>query len=277
MIEPTTSHALFDNAVQVLCFGKSSGSWALKGYEPEKNVARDPNIVRKIAAVRSTHSVGRLYLPSPHEFNAEIAWPSDLNVPWLPGRIFRGANADGLALDKIGDACGIASSDCPTIVARHAVSGLVIAAHAGRESLYDRQSVVFGRQPRQSPSIVTAIMKILAPSGSTGIGDIHVFITCGIRSECFTHREDDRDNSRMLSHFRETCRYPCVSDDGMGRLDLPLIIRSQFEVYGVPSDHISDDGVCTFEDMRLSAGYSWYSHRRDGDGNRNLVLVIRRS
>jgi len=191
----------------------------------------------------------------------------------------RGVRAEGVWMTKIGEAVGIASSDCPTIVARNVNSLKTVAAHAGRDSLYDRGRLEGGKSPRQYESVVDAIMRKLARDRIDS-RNVRVFIACGIRQRCFNHPTDRGDgrewNARLVRHLQHRWGRAVVSDDGSGCIDMQKLIRRQFRDHGVDESQIDDDGRCTYEDMTKTDGYAWHSHRRDQDGKRNFVLTIRR-
>ncbi len=274
---PTTSRLLWDGAVEVDCYGRSSGSWALKGYERSESEAHNPGIGRKIDALLRTHRIGRLSLPSPHQFNAKLACPTDLRVPWKDGQIFRGVDAEGVHLDKVQDACGIASSDCPTIIARNAATGLVIAAHAGRESLYDADQLFRGFAPRRHASVVDAIVEALSGGDPRMAANIHAYIACGICQANFNHPHDETAlgarNKTLCDHLRNVWGSTVAMH---GYISLHELIARQFESRGVSPGRVRRDTIDTFSDKEGGV-HQWHSHRRDQSGERNFVLVTRRS
>jgi copper oxidase (laccase) domain-containing protein len=273
---PTASYRFFDGAVEVDCFGRSSGNWALKGYDRSESEANNPGIGRKIEALLKTHRIGRLYLPTPRTFNALLASSVDLTVPWYEGRIFRGAEAEGVLLDKVQDACGIASSDCPTIVARNGVTGLVVAAHAGRESLYDANRLFNGAAPRRFASVVDAIMDALLGGNVQHTSSIQAHVVCGIGQSNFSHPYDESEqgkrNEKMCAYLNDTWGQGVVSH---GHISLPKLITRQFEKYGVDPYSVHWDKITTYSDTE-NGDYQWHSHRRTRSGERNFVLVTRR-
>ncbi len=269
--------AVFRGAVEVHCFGTATGNWALKGYGREGCDAYNLGIGEKIERLLESHRIGRLYMPSPHRFNAELAAHEALQVPWKPGRIFRGVDAEGVVLDKIEDACGIASSDCPTIIVRHGLTGLVVAAHAGLKSLYD-DAAIFEKAPkRRHTSVVDAIVETLAPGGLEDAKQLQVFTACGIGALSFRHPWDDREygdrNKKLCAYLVNEWGVTACTHD---QISLKSIIARQFEAHGVDHSEIRHDYVDTAGPERPGDQYPWHSHRRDKDGRRNFVLTIRR-
>ena len=269
-LEPTTRELLWDGSVEVLCFGAATGNWAMKGMTPEENERFNPGIVGRLRAVLDRHRVCRLYLPSPGRFNGQLARSDELSVSWMGGRAFRGAHAEGVALEKIGEAVGIASSDCPTVIARNARSLLAVAAHAGRESLYDLAGLYSGNPVRKHGSVVDAIVDTLGADG------LWAHATCGIGPMAFEHRLDDPvhgdRNRRLRAYVTERWGASCAGDRWFS---LGAIISAQFRAKGVPNERISHRHDCTYSHKDGNSP-RWHSHRRDKDGKRNFVLAIRR-
>lgn len=272
---PTTRVSLWDESVEVLCFGAATGDWKLNGMTAEENETFNPGIVARMQALIGRHGANRLYLPSPSRFNGLVADATLLGVAWTDLPIYRGAFVEGVTLGKIGEACGIASSDCPTIIARNRRSLLTLSAHAGRESLYDLSELYSGTRVKTHRSVVDAIVEALAPDGRTE--DVWAHVTCGIGPAVFRHRTDDpvhgERNRRLLADWSARWGAHCVKD---GDIDLAAVIAAQFRARGVPNERLSYNHECTFEAMSLKEGYRWHSHRRERDGKRNLVLAIRR-
>jgi hypothetical protein len=273
-IRPTSTAVLWGGSVAVHCYGARHGDWAIKSWDRDEAEALNPGIADRVERVARDRGAGRLYLPSPNRFDGELVVADALKVAWPGDRVFRGAYAEGVTLEKISDACGIASSDCPTIVARNPSTLLVAAAHAGRESLYDAKALFDGAPPRPHDSVTRSIVEALGR-------DIDVFVACGIGPDEFLHPTDDPKhgarNAAMIRRLRETWGPSCASDDRAGRIDLVELIRRQFEALGVPRSRVAHDGADTFGDAALDGTPIWHSHRRDKGGKRNFVLVIRRS
>jgi copper oxidase (laccase) domain-containing protein len=278
LFQAKTRELLWDGSVEVLCFGAPE-NWALRGLSEEANEDFNPGVTGRLRTLLGRHRVGRLYLPSPNFFNAELVAADALWVPWTKNVVFRGKHAEGVLLDKIGDAVGIASSDCPTIIARNRASLLAVAAHAGRESLYDKAAIFDGAPLRQYASVVDAIVAALAP-GHRGIDGITAHVSCGISVEVFSHPtshpKNGERNAALVRYFRDRWGASCVSDDGLGRIDLFEVIAAQFADLGIKRTALTRDSACTYEDTSLARGYTWHSHRREGDGKRNFVLIVRR-
>lgn len=272
-LEPTTRTLLWNDSVEVLCFGAATGDWRMRGKTAEENEAFNPGIVERLRGLARRYNAGRIYMPAPYQFNAELAEPEEFVVRWEDDFIRRGVAAEGTVLQKVGEAMGIASADCPTIIARNAKSLLVAAGHAGRDSLYDKEAVHAGAPYRPHESVVFSIMEKLM-QGRACPQDIQVYMACGIRGKSFTHptslpHPERAANERTVTHLRARWGASVASDDGLGTVSLQELARLQFKSRGVYGEQFAEDGVDTFDER-------WHSHHRDADGTRNFVLVIRR-
>lgn len=273
---PTTRDLLWDDSVEALCFGAATGNWALKGRTAEESETFNPGIVGRLSVLMERHGIHRLYLPSPSRFNGLVTEADELKCRWPGMPVYRGAFVEGVTLGKIGEAVGIASGDCPTIIARNRSSLLTLSAHAGRESLYDLGEIRSGNPSRRFRSVVDAIVAALAPDGR-GLEAIWAHVTCGIGREAFTHRTDDpvhgERNRLLLADLGARWGAHCVGGE---RIDLYAVIAAQFRALGVPDERLSFRRDCTFVDMTPEGGHRWHSNRRAKDGKRNLVVAIRR-
>ena len=272
----TTSYHLWGDAVTVHCFGSLYGDWSLRGATPDEAERNNPGSISRVGSLARHH--GRdIYVPDPSTFNARIARPlKGAYEKWCEG-LYRGVLADGLSLAFSSDAFGVTSSDCPTIVLYEPTYGTVVAAHAGRDSLIDRDHVN-GGVPREYFSVVDAMMpslhrKSLAPG-------CKAFITCGIHPDHFTHPVDDpmhgAHNRRMIEYVVKKWGEACVPDGvQQGKLWLAEIARRQLEQHGLHPANIATDAVDTYGDCGKDGKPLWHSHRRDGSRKRNFVLVMK--
>jgi copper oxidase (laccase) domain-containing protein len=256
-----------------------TGNWSLKGDTPEEAEANNPGILAKIAQLAEECGC-RIFAPVPTTFTAEICRKEDLADEWLRGVLYRGKYADGVALDKMGDAFGLASADCLTAVMRDPKSGLVVAAHAGRDSLVDRRVIRGGRARRHDSVIHSMVTPFIAHPCATKT-DLRAFLACGIGARNFGHEWNHpvhgRDNRRLVNNL--VSRYGpevVMPPRYLGRISLVGLARIQCEMSGIGWGRIGCDATDTYADRDSYGIPLWHSHRRDGDGKRNLVLVIRR-
>lgn len=275
---PTTFHSLWGGRVEVRCYGRETGNWAFRGDTPAAAEAANQGILAKLS--RAVEKGVVVLAPRAMQFNAAIVRPDALKDGWRPW-LRRGAVADGTVLDRTGLAFAIASGDCPTLVLCDLRSGLVVATHAGRDCLFDRRAWLDGAPPRRDASVVDAAMRVLREHGAEA-DDIRAFIACGIGPSMFFHRSGGRGvqeakNARMTTYFTRMWGPSCIMGrPAEGRLALTEIIRGQLADHGVHPAHVAFDGTDTYGDTGRWGTPLWHSHRRDADGRRNLVLVVRR-
>lgn len=267
----------FGGAVTVRLFGKP-WDWNIGGENKEDARMR-------IDTVTKDMNLLNIYAPKPSDFNAVICDPSVLRekiaMDQSAARIWRGCNADGTFLQKKGDAFYIGSADCPTIITRNPESGLVVAAHAGRDSLIDKAQVMEKKPYRTDQSVVDAIVACYHPST---LKNLRVFITCGISSTHFTHPHDDvkwgEHNKKMCAYIRMRWSKDCLpgekeGEGKLGRIALSEIICSQFGIYDVSRENIGSDGIDTYSDIGEKGDYCFWSNRRGDGAKRNGVLIVR--
>lgn len=263
----------FSGAVSIYLFGKPN-DWNIWGENGN-------NALVNIDFVTQGMNLQNIYAPSPSpsKFNAVICTHDDLQeqIPLVKSNAMmrRGCDADGTTLEKAQDACWINTADCPTVITYDQQNGLIIAAHAGRDSLIDRGRIA-GKQPRTHETVVHTMVD---RHGYEAMQRLQVFIACGIKSAHFEHRWDDKKygmtNKAMTEDVIE--RWGRISVTGqwtLGRLALSEIIRSQFLNFGVPSENIAYDGIDTSSDVKEEGGYRWWSNRRGDGAKRNGVLVV---
>lgn len=264
----------FSGAVSIYLLGKPN-DWNIWGEN--KN-----NALMNIDWITEGMNLHHIYAPSPSpsQFNAVICTHDNLqeHIPLLSGNavVRRGCDADGTTLEKARDACWMNTADCPTVITYDQKKGLVIAAHAGRDSLIDRGRIA-GKPPRAHESVVHTMVDW---HGYEAMPRLQVFIACGIKSAHFEHRWDDEKygttNEAMTKDVIERWGRVCVTGKlTLGRLALSEIIRSQFLNFGVPSENIAHDGIDTWSDVNQQGGYRWWSNRRGDGAKRNGVLVVR--
>lgn len=270
----------FGGAVTVLLFGKPD-DWTIT--TENDSIERIDLILAEIQKSRP-RAIRNIYAPRVADFNARICRATDLRkeIPLhlTDTKLWRGDNADGTMLENPGDAFWASSADCPTVITRDPKSGLVIAAHAGRNSLIDQVQVAEKKPYRAYQSVVDAIV---ACHSQIALKNLRVFITCGISSTHFTH---PYDNAQWGEHNKKMCAYiltrwgkDCLpgkrtGEEELGRIALSEIIRSQCGIYDIPQENIGMDGIDTYGDTDVFDFHFW-SHRRGDGAKRNGVLVVR--
>lgn len=267
---PTQSHILFGGAVEVHCFGTRYGDWSLRGANPEEAEKSNPGILTRLMALSYEYGC-TFHAPNPGMFNGRVVELEELKEAWIPRVLYRGTLADGAVLRHPDQAFAVASADCPTAVLYRPDTGAVVAAHAGRDSLWQNESN--GRR-----HLITGMLNRLDAFDERVRG----FIACGICPSHFLHSPRDpvhgERNRQMLEAFASyALSFPSRAvGASSGHLRLAEAIREQLYCFGVPLDNVGYDGSCTYGDQGPDGEPLWHSHRRDHGGKRNLVLVIRR-
>lgn len=279
-MRPTESFTLWGGSVEVRCYGTMTGNWSMKGGSPKEAEKKNPGILSKVAQLAEECGC-RIYAPHPSTFTGKVCRKEVLVDEWIPGVLYRGTYADGTVLDRMGDAYGLASADCMTAVIRDAGSGMVVGAHAGRDSLIDRGRLE-GRPARRLESVLFSAAAMLANQRRRlDKRLLRSFLTCGIGPRDFAHEWDHfvhgAVNERMVQDILRTYGMSVVLPPReLGQISLHALARAHLQRVGLNESQIGSDATDTFAD-RDSYGFPlWHSHRRDGDGKRNFVLVIRR-
>jgi copper oxidase (laccase) domain-containing protein len=262
---PTESHLLFGGAVEVHCFGTRHGNWSMAGKTPEEAEKNNPGIMARMRQASEQFDCVIL-APNPSRFNARIVDEESVNREWIEGRLYRGPLADGVRLRRTNAAFGVASADCPTLILRDRERGSIVAAHAGRDSLI--------KPPDYHNGLVGVML------GDLGLEpyereEVRAFIACGIHSRHFTHPWRDGDRNYAMHRIAASLS-AADEEDEEGGIDLNAVISGQLYVHGAHHSRVGSDSSDTYSDRGRDGSPLWFSNRRDKDGQRNFVLVIRR-
>ncbi|MEK7650432.1 MAG: laccase domain-containing protein [Patescibacteria group bacterium] len=276
--EPTTSCRPFHGVI-VEVFGFPTGDWSIEaggGYQ-------DPNAFVNVARLaRDRHRLTGLIVPIVRTFNARLGGLCDFSTMFTPIsclRVRTGLEADGVLYLPPGWGIAFPSADCPTVVIWGQETGIVMAAHAGRDSLFDRAFASGIQNIREETwPIKSIILRMLEWVKSFGepSESIHVFSCVGIGAESYPHRFDDprhgRANQRVWEYLKQ--RYGHNGAFVGENLDLHELIRLQALCVGVPAENITRDRVDTYADTDSSGQPLYHSVRREpGSKKRNLVFV----
>jgi copper oxidase (laccase) domain-containing protein len=293
-IIPTLSVPVFGGKVSIHAFGcAGERNYSFReidqspdAYETHKDV---------FAALAAIPADCDFYAPSPVLMNAEIVEPDEIRAAPLAKRwamkrsvapfgdffLHRGLAADGLACLDPQTGYAMSSADCALIVVE--CDGIIIATHAGRNSIVDVPAIQ-GEQPRRNESVVETIFNnyvCLAEAKQT-----HVWVGLSISpGSHFQHvRGNPRfpHNDRMIDTITKKYGKECFKDDGqggaLGWLDTKELIRRQFMHFGVPMENITLDSVCTYSDTDEDGRHLWHSNIRNNihadKHGRNLVAVV---
>jgi copper oxidase (laccase) domain-containing protein len=290
-MEPTAIFTPFDGRVEIRLFGRNGigVDWSISKVNRQEDL-ESPEALEQFAQLRHVAlqaGVETVYAPNITVNNTRLCQPEDFADRIILANssftLVRGAPVNGCSIPR---GCGawFSTADCHVVVACNVMPGVITAAHADRDSLFNRAKIVgdcdFVDQP---DSIVDSIASTLSTEWPS---TIKVFVAGGIGPRHFTHPPSHPEygvaNRAMLAHFDYTCGRLALdcSAPSQGCLWIPEIIRQQFVRHGVEPHNIATDGGDTYDSWDAETGYAWWSHRRAvkrgrHDG-RNGVLVIRR-
>lgn len=248
-------------------------SWSLLPLQTQKDVSTHYALAIGVRAALRSIGVRRAYAPNVGPASAAIVSATDLKECILLGggvSLYRNHSipADGVFL-KPGDAFVMSAAGCPVIIATDGEHMLV--AHAGRDSLIDRNAVMGLPMTREHLSIVDAIIAAFKEKGVPPQRiDMHMQLS--IPAAAFEHRFDHPQYgayNRALSAFVDAHWPHCT----LNKTD-----KSMF---------LDLESVCVEQARQAGLRYVWatsslgefpsLAHTRDGNNpyRRNLVLVKR--
>ncbi|MCK6462984.1 MAG: laccase domain-containing protein [Candidatus Pacebacteria bacterium] len=272
---PATPFKINSEKVSIYLFGKPHN------FSPRDNAGIVTETLKFYAI---NNGVTNIFAPSCEKFNAEVVWEKSFRqkIRFRGGLTIRkGVFADGVVLENRQDAFFVPSADCPTVVATGKY--IVIAAHAGRDCLLDKQKIHTGKRSRRNGSVVDAIMEKYIMAGEF-IKDLRVFITCGIKAENFrhpiNHPQYGKKNEVLINHLLTEYGEDCLKGNPEeGKISLDGLIKTQFLRHGVPPENLLADGIDTFSDNILDE-HVWHSCARaktqEEKGQRNGVFIFRK-
>ena len=245
--------------------------WSLTNLQCRQDATNNSLLAKGLCNVLRKMRVQKIFAPNVTQMNARIIDSTQLkiNIP-LGKNIILHRNhrilADGIFLEP-GEAFAMSSSGCPIILA---VAGKkMIAAHAGRDSLVDRDAVM-GRTTQRHVSVVdTIIDEFLKRRFSRG--EISMCMLFAIPPRMFEHRLDHPQYGEYNQKFWEFAnkRWPdgVIQQNSSVFPDLELIFISQAK----------QAGVC-----HVWASYSLselphlaHTHDNRDSKRRNLIVVKR--
>ncbi|MDP3735631.1 MAG: laccase domain-containing protein [bacterium] len=289
-MNPSAIFTPFDGKVEVRLFGRNGADvdWRIDAVRRQEELEHAEALEQfsQLRHVALQAGIDTVYAPDHSRFNAAICESEDfterISLANSKFALLRGPLAEGCVLPPHSGAW-FSVADCHVIVAYNTATHWVIAAHAGRDSLFNRAAIVGDIEPTvRSASVVDAIINGIRRGISA---EIKVFVAGGIGPVHFTH--DPRHpryavaNKAILAHFYATCGHLASGGyPASGCLSIPEIIRAQFQHRDIEPSNIATDGTDTYSALDADNDYVWWSHRRavslgQHDG-RNGVLVIRR-
>lgn len=238
----------------------------------------DPETFLPHIKVAKEFGVKTLWMLIPSKFNARIAHESECGLEVEVGgiRVMGKIHADGILIPK-GDAFGLTSADCPTVVIFDKKKDLMMAMHAGRDCLIDTSIAQGKGASRLHFSVIDSAMFELINKHECNPNDLYLETFFGIKPKDFPHSFHDENHgkrNRKLVMFLEN-EYgkeaaPTLDDkNGQGFIDLFAIIKSQASKYSIPLPNITCDNINT-------ASREGFASTRGGDKTRNFVIVKHR-
>jgi hypothetical protein len=256
------------------CFQGPGNEWSLAPLQQPQDVEANPVLSHKIRSAMRNLGADRIYAPSPVKFNGEIVLNEHLNKILDLGHkvlLFRNKDvpADGTFLRSSRDAGIFSAGGCGVIVAT--LGEHMIFAHAGRECVIDRGRVITGTASRYMESVTDYVVRaLLEVAGDfVEIRNLYAWMLYSIRPEDFLHPYDDEKHGEynlrvgqyIVKNFGAGVRF---TDKG-AELDIPAIVKSQFQQHGVPEENISLKHAYISDELPTT---------RSG-GGRYLVSVVR--
>ncbi len=229
----------------------------------------------KVARLARRYGLEGILCPRANTFTGELCRFRELDrVITLEGvMIRRGKEAEGAVIPR-GWGLFLATADCHTVVAYGAQTKTLIAAHAGRDSLFNRPFASGHENPHREPTPLKGIVHRIVERLEDDRKHIHVSSGLGIGGKSYPHRFDDpaygRAN-RLIDQYLRIKYGPAADMDG-DYLDLGRLIRAQCQWNGIPDGNISTDSVDTYADKGADGQPRWHSARR-GDESRNGILI----
>jgi len=247
-------------------------SWSLRTLQIQEDIFKHHALANGVRAAIDSVGAQRAYAPSVVTANAVVVSSAELENRIPLGKsivLYRNKDipADGVFLEP-GEAFVMSGAGCPVIIA---IAGeYMIVAHAGRDSLIERNAV-FGKPSRKRVSIVYAMIEALAKRGAAP-EDINMCMQFSIPTEMFEHSPDHPEYgayNRALATLADTLWHGCViRKNGSVFLDMESLFVEQAREVGIR---------CVWA-MNSLAEFPALAHTRDTtDPSRRNLFVIKRN
>jgi hypothetical protein len=258
------------------CFGgQSDKDWSLGPLQKPSDVAKNPELSRRVNDALWSIGVETAYAPNPTAFNGKVILPPNLHERLKLGEVWIYRNkaepADATFLHYPRTAGVFSAGGCGMLVI--AYKDKLLFGHAGRESLTDRKRVMTeGKEEGRRKDLVDNMLNELQRSfGFRGMEHVHAWPLYFIKPEDFAHRFDDplpehQPYNRAAANYLPTRyrEFGWVDQFGIN-IDLPKVAKSQLMEHGVPEENIHLEHCYLSDEL---------PHTRNG-GGRYLVAVVR--
>jgi len=245
--------------------------WSLKPIQCQEDVEKNGHLASRLSSILFSFEIKEAFAPNVAAFSGHIANTGDMTTRiFLDHAILRRNRklpADGVFLDPE-QGFVMSAAGCPIILASG--GNYFIAAHAGRDSLIERNTVT-GKQPRREhQSVVDAIVDKFWRRGVPK-RDIAMVMMFSIPTEAFEHRFDHPtygEYNRLLDDFVRT-RWPDCMTNGDNSMFLSL--------ERVFAEQAVQHGISKVSAIYSLAEFPRLAHTRDGGSRdrRNLIVVRR--
>lgn len=241
---------------RVLGFGKPL-DWSLRPYSGIVPASGLRNLAPSlyIPKIALEYGMGKmLFAPVPTQFNALVCTKGDAMAKRIELRseryhtnvwLWRGAYADGIVIGK-NSVYFASTAGCSNLTLRGGGSELGVA-HAGRDSLFDRNHLFEGVPPRRHESVVMALVEAMQKRGNAP-RELAAEILFPIDPRHFDHPWDHTlygEKNKILTEMLVNKWGPeCILGYGnpterkLGMISLEAVMRSQLISLGVLPERI---------------------------------------
>ena len=286
IIQPTATHQIANGKVEILCFGKNTGSW-----KPNLHLVGTDNLHMcnetdnwsccLVSKLRNyLDGIKKIWVPSPRLFTGRIDerqnWPTAIPCFGTTSPLIAfGQTTEGIKLEP-SEAILIGTADCTVITIHNRITGFTASAHGGLNSLVDRARIRTGVASRPNDSVVDHLIEIMGSERK----NLEILISCSIGPKYFLHEQEKnehinekeaKDNELLIKYIGSNWGNVCLGPDPLGQINLANLIIEQFDRHGVDRSAISHDGADTYSDVDKSGNHLWWSHRRFTDNGKSGI------
>lgn len=274
-----TFHGSYDTVeYDAVCIaaGSPAGDWSLKYFQHPEDAAKYPEKAERLARVLRERGITDAYAPAVDKMSGLVVEKTALSVTiQLPHgvRLHRNRDvpADGVSLGR-NHAFIMSGGGCTVLVA--AGRGLVIAAHASRDSMLDRAFIRNEAPPREYASVVRSIIGHASKSGHVLPKHLSLRGFFTLPAEDFPHPPSHPDwgaENVQLAEFIAGKWGPHIMTGPDLHLSIPELIKAQ------GAEH-RFGRVGVEKDLPRSGAFGYTRHANEAMRTaRNLVIVHRTS